>query len=348
MRVLILGAGGVACAMATLLHQAGHQPVLWSPSGRGTADLLQQDLLARGALETRFRVQVASDLAAALREAQAVVLALPANGHRRVMDLALPHLEAGHTIIVSAQLSLGAAYLHQALVRRGVEATVIGWGTTVVMGRRTGPAEVQIGGIRPAVPMAVLPEVQGAQGLALCRSLFGARFQLAAGLLDIALGNLNPPVHLANALCNLTRIERGEVWANYDGLTPAVARLIEALDLERIAVARAFGCAARTVQDHFRMTFDLPHGLSLAEMAAQVHQRRKGPPGPTSLTTRFITEDVPFGIVEIIALANHAAVAVPLHEAGLRMINALCGQTFEQMNDLLSEGLITALVAARR
>lgn len=194
------------------------------------------------------------------------------------MDLALPHLTAGHSVIVSAQLSLGAAYLRQALVARGVEATVIGWGTTVVMGRKSGPGCVQIGGLRPAVPMAVLPTAQTEPALALCRHLFGDRFQPAPGLLAIALGNLNPPVHLANALCNLTRIENGEIWFNYNGITPAVARLIGALDTERRAVAQAFGLSVRSVEDHFRMTFGLAEGLSLAEMAAQIHQKRGGPP----------------------------------------------------------------------
>lgn len=342
-RVLILGAGGVARAMAALLHQGGHQPQLWSPSGQGAADLAQADLQANGALQSRFRVDLATDLPAALRAAAVVVVALPANGHRRVMDLALPHLTAGHSVIVSAQLSLGAAYLRQALVARGVEATVIGWGTTVVMGRKSGPGCVQIGGLRPAVPMAVLPTAQTEPALALCRALFGDRFQPAPGLLAIALGNLNPPVHLANALCNLTRIENGEIWFNYNGITPAVARLIGALDAERRAVAQGFGLSVRSVEDHFRMTFGLPDGLSLAEMAAQIHQRRGGPPGPVTLNTRFITEDVPFGIVEIITLAAAAGVAVPLHQAGLALVNALYGARFDRQNDLLPAVDLAAL-----
>lgn len=343
MPVLILGAGGVARAMAALLHLRGHQPRLWSPSDAGGADLRQADLQAEGALQARFRVDLARDLAAEVAAAPVVVLALPANGHRRVLDLLLPHLTARHTVIISAQLSLGAAYLHQALAARGVAATVIGWGTTVVMARQGGAARVQVGGLRPAVPMAVLPRGQGAAGLALCERLFGARFRLEPSLLAIALGNLNPPVHLANALCNLTRIEKAEAWANYDGITPAVARLILALDAERLAVARAFGLQVRSVEDHFRMTFDLPAGLPLAEMAAQVHRRRGGPPGPTTLATRFFSEDVPFGIVEIIALAAARDVAVPLHQAGLALADALHGQRFERQNDLLPGVRIAAL-----
>ena len=36
-RVAILGAGGIGCGAAALLSERGHEAVLWSPSGRGTA-----------------------------------------------------------------------------------------------------------------------------------------------------------------------------------------------------------------------------------------------------------------------------------------------------------------------
>ena len=36
MRVSILGAGSVAFGMAAFLADGGHEPVLWSPSGKGT------------------------------------------------------------------------------------------------------------------------------------------------------------------------------------------------------------------------------------------------------------------------------------------------------------------------
>ena len=39
MRVSILGAGAIAYGTAVLLAKAGHEAVLWSPSGRRTVDL---------------------------------------------------------------------------------------------------------------------------------------------------------------------------------------------------------------------------------------------------------------------------------------------------------------------
>ena len=168
----------------------------------------------------------------------------------------------------------------------------------------------------------------------MCTGLFGDRFVLRDDLVAISLSNLNPQNHLAMALCNLTRIERGEDWPNYWGITPAVGRLMEALDAERLAVAAAYGVTVRTIIDHFHLSFDVPRG-PVAEMAAAVQARGGGPLGPKSLDTRYITEDVPFGLVPTEALARAAGVAVPLHSAGIDMFGALVGRDFRAENDLL-------------
>jgi opine dehydrogenase len=203
------------------------------------------------------------------------------------------------------------------------------------MSRRTGPTSIVIGGIRQMLEVAALPSAAGERCLDLCRALFGNRFRIAPDILGIALGNLNPPVHLASALCNFTRIEKGEYWANYDGITPSVARLIEALDKERLDLAKAYGVTVRTVQEHYRLTFGFEEGHSIAEMAAMVHKQRQGPPGPTSLDTRFVTEDIPFGIVPLVELAARRSVPVPLHQAGVQIFCALYGRDFASENDLL-------------
>lgn len=335
MKVAILGAGGIALGYAAYLLDQGQDPIVWSPSGLGTQALLDEPLQVSGVVAGEWFVRVASNLALALAEAEAVIVALPANGHRAVIDAAIPHLRDGQTVIVSAQLSFSANYCAMRLGERGVAATVVGWATTALLGRRTGPGAVTIGGLRGMLDMAVAPQTASAAALALCEGLFGQRFRHAQSMLAIALSNLNPPIHMASALCNLTRIEKGEWWGNYDGITPAVARLIEALDKERLGLAERCGLHVRSVEEHYRLTFGFPDGLSVAEMAAAVHERRKGPPGPTSLDTRFVTEDVPFGIVPLIELGRQLEMELPLHRAGASILSALYGRDLAAANDLL-------------
>ena len=334
MRVAVLGTGGIGLAMAALLCRDGHDPAIWSPSGGGTRAISEgEPLVASGAVTGSFRPRVAVTCAQAMDGAQCVIIAVPAYAHRAVMDAVAPHVRSAQTMIVSSQYSLSAMVLRDVLSRRGIEVPIVAWGTTVVMGRRVGPAEVAVLTVRASVDLATVPQAQAHAGLDMCRALFGDRFHPRANLIAIHLSNVNPQAHLANALCNLTRMEKGEAWDNYGGLTATVSRLVERLDEERRAIAEAFGVQVRTMREHMSRSFDLP-SMPLAD-AARAVVARGGSPGPSTLEARWILEDLPFGIVPQIALAESAGVEVPLHRAGLTLFSALLGRDLAAQNDLL-------------
>jgi len=346
MNVTIIGAGGIGLSMAAVLCERGHQVRLWTPSGETTAPFRAgKPLVVDGILEGEFRPTAATSAQEAVAGTDAVLVAVPGNGHRAVIDAIAPHLAAGQIVVISSHCSLSALYLSQRLAARGIACPIAAWATTVVTGRRKAPGAVNMTTLRKEVDVATVPASASAKALDVCRALFGDRFKLRDDLIAVSLSNLNPPVHMANSLCNLTRMERGEAWANYDCMTDAGGRLIEALDRERIAVAAAFGLEVRTIQDHMHLSFDLPRG-TVGEMAREQHKRRGGPPSPTTLEHRYVTEDVPFGLVPLIAIARAARAPVPLHEAGVALFGALYGRDFAAQNDLLPALAIERLSAA--
>ena len=330
MRVAILGTGGIGRGYAAFLAAAGHQPVLWSPTGQPPAVPLE----ATGVVTGPQPAEVAADCAAALRGADVAIVATIANGHRAVMDAMAPHLHAGQVVIISSHCSFGALYLYRLLAARGVELPVAAWATTALTAKRRGADGVHISGLRQRLDVATLPQRLSDQGDAACRTLFGDRFQRRDSLLAIMLSNLNPPAHMANMLLNLTRAEKGEDWPNYGSITPAVGRLIEALDAERLALAAAFGVSVRTVTEHFVLSHGIAPG-SVAAMSAAVHAKRPELLGPKTLDTRFVTEDAPFGLAPLELLGQVAGVPVPLHSAGLALFSAIYGRDFRAENDLM-------------
>src|SRR5581483_1132622 len=230
MRVAIIGAGAIALGGAACLEQNGHAPVIWSPSGRSTVALAKgTPLTATGAVAGTFHPRVANSCADALAGAEAVLVALPGNGHRVVFDAMAPHLSSDQIVLISGHLSFGALYLAARLAERGVTTPIVAWGTTVTTGRRRSDAQVHVNNLRKQVDIAALPPSAAARGLAICRTLFGDRFMPRDDLLAIAVSNLNPQNHLGIALCNLTRMERGETWSQNGNITGAVGRLMEAL-----------------------------------------------------------------------------------------------------------------------
>ncbi|MDQ6638703.1 MAG: NAD/NADP octopine/nopaline dehydrogenase family protein [Pseudomonadota bacterium] len=347
MRVSILGAGAVAYGAAAYLARAGHDPMLWSPSGTRTADLAAgKPLIARNAIEGTFTPRVASSCADAVADADVVMLALPGYGHKFALDAAAPHVREGQPIIIGSHMSFGALYLSRLLAARGIRAPIIAWGTTLTTGRQESMTEVNVMTVRHRVDLAAVPESAGDQGHALCTELFGDRFVKRDGLLAIALSNLNPQNHLAIALLNLTRMERAEVWGQSENITPAVGRLIEALDRERLAIAEAFGLSVRTVREHFSLSFHVPLA-SVSEMSQEMHRQGRGGFGPKTANSRYVLEDVPFGLLPTVVLGRIAGHPATLHESGMAIFSAAYGRDFTQDNDLLPELGLETMSAAQ-
>ena len=336
MKVGIAGAGSVAMGTAALLHENGHEPMLWSPSGEGTAALAGGGtLMANGAIDAAFRPRLAHDAQGLVRDNDVLVLALPAYGHKAVMDAVAPHVRNAQHVIISSHASFGAVYLMQLLDRRGVTAPITAWGTTAVTARRQSGTEVRINTVRRRIDLCTVPDSQSRAGLEVGRRLFGDRFQPREGLLAISLSNLNPQNHLGIALANMTRMERGETWSQGRNVTPNVGRLLEQLDQERLAIASALALDVRTIFEHFHLSYHIPVA-SISEMNQQMHAQGNGGTGPATANSRYVTEDVPYGLVVTAVLGELAGRPARLHDAGTRILSAMYGRDFAAENDLLN------------
>lgn len=334
MKVTILGAGGVAFGTAAFLKQAGHSPMVWSPSGKSTEAFRGgAPLIAKGAIEFEFTPRIATDCAQAVNDADVLMMCLPGFCHKTTMDAMAPHIREGQPVIISSHSSFGALYLSQLLAARGIRAPIIVWGTTLTTGSRQA-GQVNVVSVRKKIDIAAVPQSEADRALALCTQLFGDRFVQRDGLLAIAVSNLNPQNHLAIALLNMTRIERAESWSQAENVTPAVGRLIEALDLERLAIASALGVNVRTVKEHFSLSFHVPPA-SVSEMNQEMHRQGINASGPKTPDSRYVLEDVPFGLVATAQLGRLTGAPAPLHEAGIALFSAAYGCDFTQMNDLL-------------
>lgn len=347
MRIGILGAGAVALGTAAYLAREGHAPVIWSPSGAGARGLARgEPLRATGAVEGTFPVAAEAEAARAVDGADIVLVALPANAHRAVFEAVAPHLADGQVVAISSHPSFGALVLSRLLAARGVACPIVAWSTTLTSGRKRSDAEVAVSTVRGRIDAATVPAREGAAALERCRAAFGDRFLARDSLLAIALSNLNPQNHMGIALCNLTRMEKGEAWSQGEHVTPCVGRLLEALDAERLAVAQAFGVETRTIFEHFSLSFHVPEG-PVSAMNAQMAREGRGGEGPQTADSRYVLEDVPYGLVPTVRLGVLAGRPVPLHEAGVRIFSALYGRDFEAENDLLGAAGIDGLDATR-
>jgi len=334
-RVGLAGAGAIGLGTAALLHRRGHDPMLWSPSGQGTEAFAGgASLTALGAFDAVLRPRVADGAEALATDNEVLLLALPAYGHQQVMDSLAPHIRDGQQVIISSHASLGALYLARLLEARGVSAPITAWGTTALTGRRQSDTEVSINSVRRRIDLCTVPEASSGDALARCRQLFGDVFQPREGLLAISLSNLNPQNHLGIALGNFSRMERGEHWVQAENVTPGIGRLLEALDTERLAIAEALGLEVKDIFEHFHLSFHVPIA-PISEMNQQMYRDGSRGAGPATADSRYVTEDVPYGLELTARLGRLAGRPAVLHEAGIQLFSAMYGRDFAGENTLL-------------
>jgi len=335
MRLAVLGAGAVGPAAAALAASRGHEVMIWSPSGAGTRGL-GAVLHSEGALAGSWPVRVAATLPEALAGAQAALLAVPAYAFPGLLPRIAAALPAGVTPLVSPAASL-APLAFDALWARSAgpcRAPVGALATTPCTARRLAPDRVRVIGLRTAVDVAAIPAAAAAEVAALTTALFGPACPLAPDALQPALANANPIIHAALALANVSRIERAEAWPQYGLMTEATCRLMEALAAERDALAAAFGHRLPSLAEALHRAAGVPRG-PLHQMGAAIQAKGATVNGPAAMDTRYVTEDVPYGLAFYTALAEAKGVAMPRTRATIAVMEALWGMALSD-NPLLA------------
>jgi opine dehydrogenase len=330
MNVAIAGAGAIARAYAVLLARDGHRVCMWPP--RGAASDLRERVVAKGLVSGEFEAPLLRS-PHAVADADAVLVAVPATAYAATFPDIAQHLRSRQVVFVSGALSLAPLWLAELALARGEKPLVAASGTTVATARIV-DGGVSVNTIRTRVSIASLPVDRLPEALAAMTALFGDRFDGAQDVLAVTLANINPVAHAAMALTNLTRMEHAETWPQYHFLTPAVARLAEAMDRERRSTAAAFGREVLPIEAHFQRSFDVPQ-TGLADIAAELHRRRGGPPGPATLDTRFVLEDVPYGLAFTAALARIVNADTEVTDAAVTLVSTLYGRDFRNGNPLI-------------
>lgn len=335
MKAGVIGSGSIGLGYAAWMANRGHNVIIWSPSGGGADGFRTEPLQSVGALEAACRISVVDSAAELAAQADVLLIAVPVNFHRRVMDALLSHLRPDQLVIVSSMGSLSALYLYESARMRGVAIDVASFGTTALTARRESPTRVRIMLRRESLSVSCLPYARHDNALIACASLFGKGFTPERNVLATTLSNTNPVAHVPLAILNWTRIERRENWPQYHFMTPRVASIIENLDAERIAVAKAFGLDVHRIEEHFAKSFQT-RSVDLASIASELHEKRGGPPGPTNVQTRYLSEDVPYGLVFTQSLCRIAGIHSPATDTTAAMASLIVGKDFAAMNDLIS------------
>jgi opine dehydrogenase len=254
---------------------------------------------------------VTSDMAEALESAEIIMVVVPSSAHADIARTAAPHLHDGQIVVLNPGRTGGALEFAKVLSdeESAADITLAEAETFIYASRSDGPAEARIFRTKDAVPLAALPATRTKKVLDALQPAY-PQFIDGESVLHTGLNNMGAVFHPALTLLNAGRIEStlGEFQFYVDGVTPAVGRVLEVLDRERVTVAAALGLRARTGLEWLKMAYDAT-GEDLTE-AIHNQPGYRGIMAPRTLHHRYLFEDVPMSLVPMVALGQRYGVSV--------------------------------------
>lgn len=261
-----------------------------------------------------------SNIEEALENAQVIMVVVPSSGHADVAKIISPHVKDGQIILLNPGRTFGAIEFDTTMKRQGCTADVIisEAETFIYASRADGPAQARIFRIKEAVPLAALPSKKTQLVLNAIEDVY-PQFIEGHDVLHTGLNNMGAIFHPALTILNAGRIEstHGDFEFYIDGVTPSVATVLEALDRERVTVASAVGIRARTALEWLELAYNV-HGKDLHD-AIHNQSGYYGIKAPSTLTHRYIFEDVPMSLVPIASLGKQYGISVRGIESMIRL-----------------------------
>lgn len=329
----IVGGGSGGLAVCAALGMQGLTARLLTTSDE-TADAVtrQGGVAVRGAMEGLGPVSLATtDAKDALTDASIVMIVLPSPYHEQTFARIAPYLEPGQILVLHPGMTLGALACQRALKRLGVDVsslTIAETQTLLYACRKEGAASVVIHGIKRAVPLAALPTQATNVVLQALHPAFG-QFTKAENTLVTGLGNINAIIHPAPTLLNITRLEGSVPWTYFhDGMTPSIGRFLERMDAQRITIGASFGTELPSISEIYRSLYGSSEESLLAILQG-IEAYRKFP-GPLGIGTRYLLEDIPYGLVPMSSLAQSAGIPCDCIEATINLASLLLGSDFSK------------------
>lgn len=331
MNIAVLGAGNTGCALAADYAYRGHQVTLIKTSHSMHDDnftylaensgLMVMDEF--GEEKTAHIGRVTRDISL-VSEAEIVILCTQTGYHEQVIRAAAPYLRAGQVFLMVPGY-LSTAYLLRHCAGRGVIAAEAE--SSFIDGRVSAPGRFKVGFRNVLNPVGIYPMSAMAEAKTLLDRL-GTPFTYLTNPAEAALHNPNMIVHTVGAIMSIPRIEatNGDYCMYHEVFTPSVWNILEALDSEKMDILEHLGFARLPYVEACKQRNSLDETEDAKAVFFEYASMPTRAKGPTSVDSRYITEDVSQGLVMLESIGKVLGIATPVASSLICVASAALGR----------------------
>lgn len=334
MTYAVMGGGNTGQAIAGYLKLHGEHVRLFTRDATKAQRISEQGLEVKGLYSGDVLVEASTSVERVLSEAQFIIVSTTAQGHASVVRNMQPFLKPNQTIVFFPGY-WGALECEQILGAELIDALNLTIAETSAM------PFVSLADQAGSVAITKVKHNVLVSSLRKDRSLsptFMNRFpQLILGetVFETSLNNTNVVIHPPITLFNAARIDASERFQFYpDGASLSSCEFVEKMDQERLAIARQLGVELQSIltilnefyQADYATLYEALPGLFPSGL------------GPTKLDYRYLTEDIPFGLVPISELGRIVGVETPYTDSIITTASLLMKRDYRE-NGVRFEGL---------
>lgn len=355
--ISILGGGNIGHTMAADLSLSGYDVNFYEhprfeDAFKGTLEkgVVEIEDQETGRRELARIHKVTTNMKEAISDVNLILMAIPSFGQELFFNTMIPYLKDGQVVVLMTG-NLGSLRLRKLLSEQtsGLNITICETNTMPYGARLSGPAKVTVLFVYSSGPTWLGSKAaSGDSSKKFCVSALPAKETKGAldeflkfypfyyptkNVLVTALNNVNPVVHPAASVLNAGRIEYANLYLKCDfrlhreGHTPSVQRVEMAIFDEVASLIRAIGgkeIPSRTrTKEYFERCQTHPTAIQ-----------------PRTLKDRYITEDLPYGLVTMSQLGDKLGVATPVMDAIIEIASVLNEEDYRKIGrNLESIGL---------
>ena len=347
MKVSVLGAGNAGCSLAFHLAQLGHEVTLYENERFAQSVALIGETLEikaekevdgfEAVIHGKARVcAVTTDIETAVNYGEVLIVIVPAFGQETMFKAAMPFLKS-EQIVISMPGNFGSIQYAKWLREAGLEIRPYFVDTDSIpyACRKTGGNTVFITGIKKLLHVGVYPSVATDAIFAKIQPLFTLALEKCENVLETGFYNMNMVVHPPPVVFNAGWIEAtGGKFSFYnDGCTPAICRAIDALDNDRMAIAKALGIKTMNFVQTDQSWYG-DSGQYTTHGHLQAGEFHSYFPAPASLNNRYIDEDICYSLLPIARkLADKFKIPTPFIDKFVNMAEVITGKELKPQRD---------------
>ncbi len=334
MKISVVGAGNAGCATAGDLAFRGHEVTLVKTSHAmhdENFDYLQKNqghivLDDFGEIKEAYISRVTRDLFL-VSEAEVIILQLQTKYHEDVIVRMAQYLKDGQILLINPGY-LSTAYVLKHCAARIIVAEAE---SSFIDCRIIEPGKIKVGFRNVRNPIGIYPLDKKEMAKSVLDKM-GFPLTYLNSVVEAALHNPNMIVHTVGAIMSIPRIEKtnGEYCMYHEVWTPSVWNILEQLDAEKMNVLEKLGLPRLAYVDacKYRNSLDDQRdGKEVFMWYAAMPTRAKG---PLKVDSRYISEDVPQGLVMLESLGKVLYVDTPITTALIELATAALGRSMRE------------------